>query len=162
MTSVLPQRVMPTSVDPLIIIPRPNQIVNPTKRVRSHHNYFELSLLEMKSISKENLSRIGEVFIDDEDPNDSAMGTINSIVRHKKSRKLAFKYWDHNIHDSAPKKNSDYEHINVTYASASCKCSKPKQFTVFICATLTAEQIHRDLGPTRSRRGDRNLPSRSK
>ena len=42
MTSVLPQRMIPTSVDPIVIIPRPNPTVNPTKRVRSQNNYFEL------------------------------------------------------------------------------------------------------------------------
>ena len=45
---------------------------------------------EVNQIPKAKFNRIGKVFVDDEDPLDTATGVVTGIVRHKKSRKLAF------------------------------------------------------------------------
>ena len=63
-------------------------------------------------------------FTDDDDPDDIATGTVVSIVRHKKSRKLSFKYWDHNVLDQEPTVASSFEYIDVTYAVSHCTWSK--------------------------------------
>jgi hypothetical protein len=95
-----------------IIVPlQMNQQVRPPNKPRSRHHYFDLSDAEVNKIPKAKFSRIGKVFVDNEDPLDTATGVISGIVRHKKSRKLAFKYWNHQIHDCEPSSPADFEYI---------------------------------------------------
>ena len=59
--------------------------------------YLALSPVEINNIVKPKFKCVGMQFIDDEDPLDVAV--VTSIVRHKKSKKLTFKYWNHQILD---------------------------------------------------------------
>ena len=52
-------------------------------------------------------------FMDDENQFDTATGVVTGIVRHKKSKALIFKYWNHQVHDVKPVDESDFEFINV-------------------------------------------------
>ena len=87
-------------------------------------------------------------FTDDSDPLDTATGVVTSIVRHKKSKKLVFKYWNHLIEDVEPTDSSAFEYINVDYAVRACKWSKFNSLAVRIAASVMEEDVHRNL-PTR-------------
>jgi hypothetical protein len=78
-------------------------------------------------------------FIDDKDPDDLVTGTVVSIVRHKKSSKLAYKYSDHNVLDQAPTVATSFEYIDVTNAISYCKWSKYR-LVVLIAAAKCFEQ----------------------
>lgn len=107
-----------------IVIPlRPNQPICPPAKVRKHH-YFDLSQLEIHKVEKLKVKRIGMRFLDNTDPNDISTGIIVSIVRHKKSHKLAYKSWDQTIHATPPKDEALYDYMDVNYATANCKWSK--------------------------------------
>ena len=74
---------------------------------------------------------------------------VTSTVRHKKSKKLVFKYWNHLIEDVEPTDSSAFEYINVDYAVRACKWSKFRSMLALIAASVMAEDIHRNLRPTR-------------
>ena len=85
-------------------------------------------------------------FTDDDDPDDIATGTVVSIVRHKKSRKLSFKYWDHNVLDQEPTVATSFEYIDVTYATSHCKWSKQRPVALIAAADYPLQ----NQGPSRS------------
>ncbi len=88
-------------------------------------------------------------FTENSDPLDKATGVVTSIVRHKKSKNLVFKYWNHHIEDVEPTDSSAFEYINVDYAVRACKWSKFSSMAARIAASVMAENVHRNLGPTR-------------
>ena len=84
---------MQSNVPASIIVPlQLNQQVRPPPKARCRHHYSDLSDAEVNKIPRAKFNRIGKLFVDDEDPLDTATGAVTRIVRHKKSRKLAFKY----------------------------------------------------------------------
>jgi len=95
-------------------------------------------------------------FIDDDDPDDIVTGTVVSIVRPRKSLKLAYKYWDHNVLDEAPKVAAAFEYIDVTYATSHCKWSKYRPVVLLV----TADNLMQNQGP--SRNSIRNARKRDK
>jgi coenzyme F420-reducing hydrogenase gamma subunit len=97
-------------------------------------------------VPKPKFKLIGMQFIDDEDPDDIVTGTVVSIVRHKKSRKLAYKYWDHNVLDQAPTVATLFEYIDVTYAMSHCKWSKFRP----VALISAANRLERNQGPSRN------------
>ena len=122
-----------------IILPlRTNQPIRPPTKVRKHH-YFDLSQHEIHKVDKLKIKRIGMQFLDDTDPSDTYTGIIVSIVRHKKSRKLAYKYWDHTIHTTVPKDETSFDYMDVSYAIKNCKWSKTTK------AALTASAVSPSL-----------------
>ena len=133
-----------------IVIPlRINQPVRLPSKPRTQHSYLILSPAEVKQTSKPNIKCVGMKFIDDKDPNDVATGIVVSIVRHKKSRKLAFKYWDHTKFDQAPTKAADFNYLDVTYAVSNCRWFKPDH-KVPVAASITLDELHRNHGPSRN------------
>ena len=88
------------------------------------HQYFTPTPAEIHKISKPKFKCVGMQFVDDSDPLDSATGVVTSIVRHKKSNKLVYKYWNHHLFDVEPTDSSAFEYINVNYAVTNCKWSK--------------------------------------
>jgi hypothetical protein len=72
--------------------------------------------LQLNQLDKTIVKKLGMQFIDDKDSNDSVQGVITKIVKHIKSRKLQFQYFDIDKFSEAPKNIKDYEYINVKYA----------------------------------------------
>jgi hypothetical protein len=91
-------------------------------------------------------NRIGKQFVDDEDPSDISAGVAVGIERHKKSKKLVFKYWNHHIFDNEPNSPSDYDYIDVKYAVSRCKWSKYKPPISRFAAVVTLEEGYRNAG----------------
>jgi hypothetical protein len=159
--TVQPQRVpteelprVPTvqpNVPTSIIVPlRVNQQVRPLTKARCRHHYFDLSDAEVNKIPKAKFNRIGKLFVDDDDPLDTATGVVTGIVRHKKSRKLAFKYWNHQLHDSEPSSPADFEYIDINHAMSKGKWSKYKPIALHIAATAVLEESYRNMGISRN------------
>ena len=134
-----------THVSPIVITAQKLNL--PPKRVNKH-NYHELTPSEIHKIPKTKFKCVGMQFTDDSDPLDTATGVVTSIVRHKKSKKLVFKYWNHHIEDVEPTDSSAFEYINVDYAVRACKWSKFSSLAARIAASVMAEDVHRNL-PTR-------------
>jgi hypothetical protein len=140
-------------------IPLPSQVVIPVNsqqiialptKIKSQHSYWPLTLTEIKKLPSATIKRVGMKFIDNKDPADVCAGIIESIVRHKKSKKLAFKYWDHNIHSSVPKKAKDFEYLNLKYALEECTWSKVQSVALSAAASVLSEQVFLNRGPTRN------------
>ena len=89
-------------------------------------------------------------FIDDEDTLNVATGVVTSIVRHKKSKKLTFKYWNHQILDQEPTNPSDFEYIDLNYAVSNCKWSKYRPTATVFTTALLAEETYLNRGLTRN------------
>ena len=89
-------------------------------------------------------------FINDEDPLDVATGVVTSIVRHKKSKKLTFKYWNHHVLDQEPTDPSNFEYIDLNYAVSNCKWSKYRPTATVFATVLLAEECYRNRGLTRN------------
>ena len=134
-----------THVSPIVITTQKLNL--PPKRFNKH-NYHELTPSEIHKIPKAKFKCVGMQFADDSDPLDTATGVVTSIVRHKKSKKLVFKYWNHLIEDEEPTDPSAFEYINVDYAVRACKWSKFSSLAARIAASVMAEDVHRNL-PTR-------------
>ena len=47
-----------------------------------------------------------------------------TVVKHKKSNKLQYKYYDDSQYDEPPKDKSAYSYINVKYCLENCKFEK--------------------------------------
>ena len=140
-----------------------NQQVRPPTKPRNRHQYFDLSDAEVNKLPKITFNHIGKQFVDDEDPFDTATGVITNIVRHKKSRKLAFKYWNHQLHDREPSSPADFDYIDVKYAMSKCKWLKYKPRAAFIAASVTPEDTHCNAGifrnsKTKARQRQRYVP----
>jgi hypothetical protein len=88
-----------------LIIPIRDQPVNLPPKPKNKHRYIELSPVEIRRISKQQFKCIGMQFLDDEDQFDTATGVVTSIVRHKKSKALVFKYWNHQFTTPSPPTN---------------------------------------------------------
>ena len=138
--------IAPASISPLIIPFRPNQPISLPRKPRSQHSYFNLSPQEINAVAKPTFKRIGMQFTDDDDPDDIATGTVVSIVRHKQSRKLSYKYWDHNVLDQEPTVATSFDYIDVTYAISHCKWSKRRP----VALIAAADDFLRKKGPSRS------------
>ena len=79
-----------------------------------------------------------------------ATGVVTSIVRHKKSKKLTFQYWNHQLLDQEPTDSSDFEYIDLNYAVSNCKWSKYRPIATVIATALLAEEVYRNRGLTRN------------
>jgi hypothetical protein len=79
-----------------------------------------LSQREIHKVDKVKVKCIGMQFLDATDPKDTYTGIIVGIVRHKKSNKLAYKYWDHTIHATVPKIEASFDYMDVNYATKHC------------------------------------------
>ena len=134
---------------PLIIPLQSNQPVRLPPKPRTQHHYLNLSPAETKQVSKANIKCVGMQFIDDKDPDDTATGVVVSIVRHKKSRKLAFRYWDHTIFDQAPTKAADFNYLDVNHAVTNCRWTKPGSKFPTV-ASVILEDLQRNRGPSRN------------
>ena len=141
----------PILVPSQVVIPVNSQqiIALPTK-TKSQHSYWPLTLTEIKKLPSATIKKVGMKFIDNKDPADVCAGIVESIVRHKKSKKLAFKYWDHNIHSSVPKKAKDFEYLNLKYALEECTWSKVQSVALLAAASVLSEQVFLNRGPTRN------------
>ena len=148
-----------THVRPIVI--NAQKLNLPPKRVNKH-NYHELTPSEIHKIPKTKFKCVGMQFTDDSDPLDTATGVVTSIVRHKKSKKLIFKYWNHLIEDEEPTDPSAFEYINVDYAVRACKWSKFHSLAVRIAASVTEEDVHRNLPTRRSVKRARQKARKSK
>jgi hypothetical protein len=135
---------------PIVIPFRPNQPAHLPPKPRNMHQYFTLSPAEIHKISKPKFKCVGMQFVDDADPQDTSSGVVTSIVRHKKSNKLVYKFWDHHIFDSEPTDQSSFEYINVNYAVTNCKWSKYRPLISHIATAVAAEDVYRNRGPSRS------------
>ena len=71
-------------------------------------------------------------------------------MRHKKSKQLAFKYWDHDVHLSVPKRATDFEYLNVKYALENCTWMKTNSAALLAAASVLSEQVVLNRGPTRN------------
>jgi hypothetical protein len=132
-----------------IVIPlQQNQQVRPPLKPRSRHQYFDLTDTEINKLPNTTFNRIGKQFVDDEDPLDTAMGVVSGIVRHKKSRKLAFKYWDNHLHDNEPSSPAEFAYIDLQYAISNCKWSKYKPLAARMAAMAILEDTYRNHGPS--------------
>ncbi len=125
---------------------QPNQQVRPPLKLKSKHHYLKLSDADINKLPKSTFRCIGKQFVDDEDPADTTAGVAVGIERHKKSRKLVFKYWNHHIHDIEPNSPFDYDYIDVKYAVSKCKWSKYKPTITRIAAVVTVEEGYRNAG----------------
>ena len=141
----------PTSVPSQVVIPVSSQqvIALPT-RTASRNSYWDLTAAEIKKLPHATIKRIGMKFIDDKDPADTCTGTVESIVRHKKSKKLSFKYWDHNVHSATPKRDKDFEYLNVKYGLEDCTWKKANSVTLLVAASVVSDQVFLNRGPTRN------------
>ena len=144
--NVQPQQVQTNAPTAITIQLQPNQQVRPPLKPRTKHHYFKLSNADINKLPKSTFNRIGKQFVDDEDPSDISAGVAVGIERHKKSKKLVFKYWNHHIYDSEPNSPSDYDYIDVKYAVARCKWSKYKPPITRIAAIVTVEEGYRNAG----------------
>jgi hypothetical protein len=144
----------PTNSNTLIIPVRPGQPVTLPPKPKNKHRYLDLTPVEIRKISKQKFNRIGMQFLDDEDQFDTITGVVTCIQRHKKSKALVFKYWNHHVFDTEPVDESDFEHINVDHAVNNCKWSKHQSATKRIALALEtariADENFRNLGPTRN------------
>ena len=132
--------VAPTQTDPSVNIPvSTNQIISMPPKTRAHV-YLALSPAEINKLSRATIKCIGMQFIDNKDPNDTATGTVTEIMRHKKTHKLVFQYWDHTVYSIAPTRFSDHEFINVQYAVTSCTWRKPSTPAALSAQSLPTEQ----------------------
>jgi hypothetical protein len=145
----------PPATSATLIIPvRANQPVYLPPKAKNKHRYVDLSPDEIRKISMKKFKCIGMQFMDDEDPFDTATGVVTSIVRHKKSKALVFKYWNHQVHDAEPDNESDFEFINVNHAVNNCKWSKhrsvPKRIAAALVTARMVDDDFRNHGPTRN------------
>ncbi len=134
----------------IVISPQLNQQARPPTKPRNRHQYFALTDTEINKLPKATFNRIGSQFVDDEDPLDTAMGVVSGIVRHKKSRKLAFKYWDHHLYDNEPSSPAEFAYIDLKYALSKCKWSKYKPLVARIAAMANLDDNYRNHGPSRN------------
>ena len=142
---------LPTAqVNPIVIPARANQPLQLPPKTRNRHKYIQLSPAEINKIAKPKFKCVGMQFIDDEDPSDVATGVVTSIVRHKKSKKLTFKYWNHQILDQEPTNPSDFEYIDLNYAVSNCKWSKYRPTATVFATALLAEETYLNRGLTRN------------
>ena len=120
---------------------------------------MELTPLELKNVKTKAVKCIGKIFIDDEDVDDIHTGLVESVVMHKQSNTLAFRYYDHNTHDTKPARKSDFEYLDVDYAMKHCKWSQESKL---MAATAQIEILDTYLnrGPTRNQK--QNLRRRKK
>ena len=120
--------------DAIVLPLQTNQPIRLPAKVRKHA-YLNLSPQEIRQVAKLKIKRIGMQFLDDMDPNDTSTGITTSIVRHKKSRKLVYKCWDHTVHNTEPKDAASFNYIDVNYAIKNCKWSK--HVLVALSASIT-------------------------
>ena len=97
-------------------------------------------------------------FIEEKDPDDTATGIVVSIVRHKESRKPAFRYWDHTTFDQAPTKAAGFNYLDVTHAVTHCRWAKPGSKFSSV-ASVILEDLQRNRGPSRNTK--KNLAAKS-
>ena len=103
------------SVTPEVIIQNPSQLVH-NKRNRLDAHYVPLSESEMHRLPISTVNKIGKHFVDATDAPDIYEGTIAGICRDRKSKSICYKYYDPNVHASAPRNKNDYLYIVVKLA----------------------------------------------
>jgi hypothetical protein len=114
------------------------------------HQYLTLTPAEIHKIPKPKFKCVGMQFVDDVDPQDTATGVVTGIVRHKKSKKLVYKFWNHHTFDSEPTDPTSFDYINVNYAVTNCKWSKYRPVLSHIATAVAAEDEYRNRGPSRN------------
>jgi hypothetical protein len=124
-----------------------NRVVIPTAKRRNIHRYYTLSPAEINNLPKPVFKRIGMTFTDHSDRADELDGIVDAVVKHAKSRKLFFRYWNHLVDDEKPTSPADFEYLLVSYAMTNCKWSKTKSqvkknqsFFASSAQIITAEQ----------------------
>jgi len=75
---------------------------------------------------------------------------VTGIVRHKKSKKLVYKFWNHHTFDSEPTDPTSFDYINVNYAVTNCKWSKYRPVLSHIATAVATEDEYRNRGPSRN------------
>ena len=123
---------------PQVIIQKPEQLVH-HKRNRSAAFYVALSEAEMHRLPSATVSKIGQYFVDATDAPEVFEGTISTICRDKKSRALCYKYYDSNLHASAPRNKADYSYIVVKWALEHAKFSKVRSAFQALACTIETE-----------------------
>jgi hypothetical protein len=123
------------------------QAIRPPPRLRTQHSYNTLSPMELKAVTARTLKCIGKQFTSILDPTNITTGTVHSIVRHKTSKKLVFRYWDHTVSVKPPHRTGALLYMDATYALNSCAWAKPRKH---VLAAIEAEQMFRNNGPTRN------------
>ena len=132
-----------------------------TPRQRLNDRYFNLSPAETRHLSKPTYKKIGQSFSDTNDPSDTASGIIIAVVKHKKSRKLCYKYYDEKIFSDIPTSPKDFHYINVRYALQKCKFHKVKSMLQAFAAAVSMDDTFRNHGTTSmSRRKQRRQRQR--
>ena len=141
------QRVPLNNHDEDICLPVEDSNVNQTtQKHRFTDRYFNLSPHEFKRLSNQTTKKIGMIIIDHSDTSDSIDGKIVSIVKHKRSRKLCYKYYDYREHEKPPKDPKQFDYIPISYALINCKFSKATSLMQFIAASVLEDQNSRNYG----------------
>jgi hypothetical protein len=158
------QRVLTSDINPHVttgpkqrVLPVDNktQLVNP-KRQRLTNQYLELSPREINTLSKRTISKLNMRFVDDKDSNDIAYGIITKVVKHKKSNKLQYQYYNDHDFDEPPKDKNDYSYINIKYCLDNCKFEKVKPLIASLATYINAENKVYNLGSLLSKTQRRN------
>ena len=157
------QRVLPSDIDSNTttagkqrVPPTSNLPTSNPKRQRLVNQYIDLTPLQLNQLDKVIVKKLGMQFIDDKDSNDSVQGVITKIVKHIKSRKLQFQYFDIDKFSEAPKNIKDYEYINVKYAISSCRFIKYKPLIAHLATYVNAESNTYNFGSPLSRTQRKN------
>jgi hypothetical protein len=94
-------------------VPEP-EIVNAPPIRTLYKNFEALSDIAMQKVPQQAKQCIGKQYRDNN--NASTVGTVSTIVRHVKSRRLYFQTWNHERCKSRPLSLSDTHYINALHA----------------------------------------------
>ena len=144
------QRVVLPKDQPMEVQLQNQEQAKPRKREYLNNRYLELTVAELNHLDKAAVKKIGMKFIDNEDPMDTVSGVIISVVKHKKSRKLQFKYYDDNLFDEPPKGGKSFEYINVKYALQHCTFQKYVSHWAALVELVDMEERQYNFGTTQS------------
>jgi hypothetical protein len=126
------------------------------KRRRSPGYYRALTPAELNKLPREIFRKIGQQFIDNEDPDDSTSGIVADVVKHTKSKKLHFKVYDDKLFtDGPPSDKMDFSYLVVSWAIKACRFHKAKKSISHLAAlaqVIHAEQLLYNFGTTSSAR----------
>ena len=148
-------------ISPVLSVPADITVTNPKqlhheKRRRSPGYYRELSKAELNKLPKAIFAKVGQQYVDNEDPADSTSGIIINIVMHCKSRKLQFKCYNSELFPNGPPVDKmDFDYISVAWAMKSCtfrKIKAVKSLFAQLAAQINTEEKIVNMGPTASNR----------
>jgi hypothetical protein len=93
------------------------------------------------------VNKIGKHFVDATDAPDIYEGTIAGICRDRKSKSICYRYYDPNVHASAPRNKNDYLYIVVKWALENAKFSKSGSAFQVIANSVNVDQQFLNHGP---------------